>query len=142
VVQRIPTGVREKQRRLFVLDGERVPSGKGPKWRREELRQSCPGAPLPFIRAEVVTSQRLISCNHTLVMDVIKGLNQFGIHSIKFTLTSKIRSENDFSFEFCWCLVKVFNTKVVPNTVIYLQRKFHIFLRSPCIFPDFHRLLR
>jgi hypothetical protein len=67
-----------------------------------------------------VTSQGFISCNHTLIMDVIKGLNQFGIYPIKFTLKSKIRSEFDFSFELCWPFVKVLNTKVVPNNPFYL----------------------
>jgi hypothetical protein len=34
-------------------------------------------------------------------------------------------------------LVKVFNTKVVSNTLIYLQKFFHIFLRPLISFPDF-----
>jgi hypothetical protein len=41
-----------------------------------------------------------ISCNPTLIEDVIKGLNQFGINSIKFISNSKSRSDFDFSFEF------------------------------------------
>jgi hypothetical protein len=75
-------------------------------------------------------------------MDVIKGLNQFGINSIKFTSNSKIGSEFDFYFEFCWPLVKLFNTKVVPITLIYLWKQFHIFLRSPSIFSEFYGHLR
>jgi hypothetical protein len=43
----------------------------------------------------------------------------------------------DFSFELCWPLVKVFNTKVMQNIPLYLQKKFHISLRSLSIFPDF-----
>jgi hypothetical protein len=70
-------------------------------------------------------------------MDVITGLNQFGINSNKFTLNSKIRSEFDFSFELCWPLLKVKKVKVVPNIPHYLQKKFHIFLRSLSIFPNF-----
>jgi hypothetical protein len=31
----------------------------------------------------------------------------------------------------------VFNTKVVPNNIIYLQKKFHIFLMSLSIFSEF-----
>jgi hypothetical protein len=72
--------------------------------------------------SQVVTSQRFVSCNQTLIMDIIKDLNQFGINSIKFTSNSKIRSEFDFSFEFCWPLVKVFNTKIVPNKPLYLKK--------------------
>jgi hypothetical protein len=93
---------------------------------------------LPFINGTPsVTPQGFVSCNHTLIMDVIKGLNQFGINSIKFTSNSKIRSEFDFSFEFCWPLVKVFNTKVVPNNPFYLQKNSHNFLRCLSIFPNF-----
>jgi hypothetical protein len=87
--------------------------------------------------AYAVTSQGLVSYNHTLIMDVNIGLNQFGVNSIKFTSNSKIRSEFDFSFEFCCPLVKVFNTKIVPNIPLYLQKNFHIFLRFLSIFPDF-----
>jgi hypothetical protein len=70
-------------------------------------------------------------------MDVIQLLNQFGTNSLEFLLNSKIRSEFDFSFEFCWPLVKVFNTKVVPNTLIYLHKNFHIFLRFLSVFPKY-----
>jgi hypothetical protein len=66
-------------------------------------------------------------------MDVIKDLNQFVINSIKFILNSKIRSDFDFSFELCWPLVKVFNTKVAPNNLFYLLEKFHIFRRPIAI---------
>jgi hypothetical protein len=83
-----------------------------------------------------VTSQGLFSCNQTLIMDVIKGWNQMGTNSIKFTSNSKIRSELDFSFAFYWPFVKVFNAKVVPNILIYLQKNSHIFLRCLDIFSD------
>jgi hypothetical protein len=85
----------------------------------------------------IVTSQGFVSCNHTLIEDVIWGLNQFGTNSIKFISNSKSRSEFDFSFEFCWPSVKVFNIKDVPNIPLYLQKFFHIFLRCLDIFPDF-----
>jgi hypothetical protein len=39
---------------------------------------------LPFINGTPsVTPQGFVSCNHTLIMDVIKGLNQFGINSLQ-----------------------------------------------------------
>jgi hypothetical protein len=62
-----------------------------------------------------------------LIMEVIKGLNQFDTNSIKFTLNSKTRSEFEFSFEFCWTSVKVFNIKVVPNIPLYLHNLFTFF---------------
>jgi hypothetical protein len=49
---------------------------------------------------QCVTSQGFIPCNHTLIMDVI-GLNPVGINSIIFTSNLKIRSEFNFSLEFC-----------------------------------------
>jgi hypothetical protein len=76
-------------------------------------------------------------CNRTLIMDVIPRLNIIGTKSIKFFLNSKSRIELQFSFEFHLPLVKVSNTKVVPNTLIYLKKFFHIFLRSLIIFPNF-----
>jgi hypothetical protein len=48
-----------------------------------------------------VTSQDSNSCNHTLIVDVIKRLNQIYTDSIKFYLNSKTRTEFYFSFEFC-----------------------------------------
>jgi hypothetical protein len=60
-------------------------------------------------------------------MDLIQHLNQIGTNSIKFYLISKARTEFYFSFEFRCPLVKVLNTKVVSNILIYLQKKFHIF---------------
>jgi hypothetical protein len=50
---------------------------------------------------QCVTSQDFIPCNHTLIIDVIKGLNPVGINSIIFTSNSKIRSEFNFSLDFC-----------------------------------------
>jgi hypothetical protein len=94
------------------------------------------------LRARAETFEGFVLCNHTLIMDVIKALNQFGINSIKFTLNAKIRSEFVFSFEFCWPFVKVFNTKVVPNNPFYLQKNSHIFRRYLVIFPNFYKLLR
>jgi hypothetical protein len=96
---------------------------------------------ISFPTQEIVKSE-IVSCNHTLIIDVIKGLNQIGTISIKFTLNSKITSEFDFSFEFCQHLVKVFNIKVVPNIPLYLQKKFYIFLRWLSIFLIFYRLMR
>jgi hypothetical protein len=56
-------------------------------------------------------------------------LNQIGTNSIKFISNSKIGAEFDFSFEFYWPLL--------PNILIYLQKKFYIFLRSISIFPKY-----
>jgi hypothetical protein len=78
-----------------------------------------------------------VSCNHTLIIDVIEGLNQIGTISIKFTLNSKITYEFDFSFEFCQHLVKVFNIKVVPNIPLYLQKKVLYFSKVAKYFLDF-----
>jgi hypothetical protein len=82
-------------------------------------------------------SQGFTSRDRNLIVDVIQLLNLIHTNSIKFTSNSRIRSEFDFSFEFCCPLVKVFNTKIVPNIPLYLQKNFHIFLRFLSIFPDF-----
>jgi hypothetical protein len=50
----------------------------------------------------------------------------------------KFRSEFHFSFEYGWPLVKVPNTKFVPNIPIYLQKKFHNFMSNLSIFPRFN----
>jgi hypothetical protein len=54
----------------------------------------------------------------------------------KFTLNSKIRSEFYFSFESCWSLVKVFNTKVVPDNSFYLLKNSQ-FSEVQRYFPNF-----
>jgi hypothetical protein len=86
-----------------------------------------------------VTSQDSNSCNRTLIVDVIQHLNQIGTNSIKFDSNSKTRTELYFSFEMYWSLVKVFNTKVVPNTLIYIKN--HIFLRPLSTFLIFYQVL-
>jgi hypothetical protein len=77
------------RRRLVMREGIRVCKGSrlfsGPHGVRAE--------------AANVTSQGFASCNHTLILVVIKGLN-LGTNSIKFTSNPKSRSDFDFSFEF------------------------------------------
>jgi hypothetical protein len=69
-------------------------------------------------------------------VNAIKSLNQVWMNSIKLYPNSKSRTEFRFSFDLYWPLVKMSNTKVVPNTLIYLQENFHNFLMSPSIFPQ------
>jgi hypothetical protein len=61
-------------------------------------------------------------------------LEQIQIKYSQVSIKFKFRSEFYFSSEYGWPLVKSLNTKVVPNILIYLHAKFHIFLRSLNIF--------
>jgi hypothetical protein len=80
-----------------------------------------------------VTSPGLNSCNRALSMDVVSRSNQFGANSIRIQ-----RAELNSNFHLNSVdLVKVINTKVVSNILIYLQKFFHIILRSRSIFTDF-----
>jgi hypothetical protein len=62
----------------------------------------------------------LNSCNLTLIINVIMSLNQVWMNSIKSYPNSKARSDFYFSFEIGWSSVKVPNTIVVLNTLIYI----------------------
>jgi hypothetical protein len=47
-----------------------------------------------------------------------------------------------FNSNFVAIQSKVLNTKVVTNILIYLKKKFHIFLRSLCVLPNFYGVQR
>jgi hypothetical protein len=100
-----------------------------------------PTTVLADVAMDFVTPHSSNSCNHTLLIDVIKCLNHFGTGSIKFYPHSKGRTEFQFSFEIYCPLVQMSNTKVVPNILIHLQKHYHIFLKLLGIFPAFFQLL-